>query len=440
MTQTIDTLIHPGWIITVNNNDTILQNHSIAIKDGKIVDLLETTLAKQAFTAKTEFNLPNQAMIPGLINSHGHSPMSLLRGLADDLPLIDWLNNHIWPAESKWVSPEFVFTGTQIAIAEMLRSGTTCFNDMYFFPEQTALAVEQAGIRAMLGLILINFPSTYAQNEDEYLNKGLQLHDKLRHHSLIKTSFAPHAPYTVSDDALKKISVLADELDIAIQIHLHETAFEVTEAIKLHGSRPINRLEKLGLLTPRMLASHMTQLTPEDITLAADTGINIIHCPESNLKLASGYCPVQQLIDNNINVALGTDGAASNNDLDMLGEMQTAALIAKAVAQDAQAVTAEQILRIATINGAKALGLDDKIGSIEIGKSADLVTIDLDTIETQPLYNPVSQIVYSSCREQIKHVWVNGTHLLKERELTTLDLPELLQSAKQWGQKIQNNE
>ncbi|VAW93605.1 S-adenosylhomocysteine deaminase; Methylthioadenosine deaminase [hydrothermal vent metagenome] len=439
MTQSIDTLIHPEWIITVNNNNAILQNHSIAIKDGKIVDLLETTIATRTFAAKTEFNLPNQAIIPGLINSHGHSPMTLLRGLADDLPLMEWLNDHIWPAESKWVSPEFVFTGTQIAIAEMLRSGTTCFNDMYFFPEQTALAVEQAGIRAILGLIVINFPSAYAQNEDEYLNNGLKLHDKLRHHSLIKTSFAPHAPYTVSDDALKKIAFLADELDIPIQIHLHETKFEINEAIKLHGSRPINRLDKLGLLSPRILASHMTQLTPEDITLAANTGINVIHCPESNLKLASGYCPVQELLNNDINVALGTDGAASNNDLNMLGEMQTAALIAKVIAQNAQAVTAEQILRIATINAAKALGLDDNIGSIEIGKSADLVAIDLATIETLPLYNPVSQIVYSTCRDQIKHVWVNGAHLLKDRELTTLDLPELLQSAKQWGKKIQNN-
>jgi 5-methylthioadenosine/S-adenosylhomocysteine deaminase len=439
MTQSIDTLIHASWVITVNSNNDILENHSVAINDGKIIDIFATSNANQSYDARAEYQLPNHAIIPGLVNCHGHTPMTLLRGLADDLPLMDWLNNHIWPAESKWVSPEFVFTGTQIAIAEMLRSGTTCFTDMYFFPEQTAAAAEQAGIRAMLGLILINFPSTYAQNEEDYLNKGLALHDNLRHHSLIKTSFAPHAPYTVSDEGLKKLSMLADELDIPIQIHLHETEFEVNEAIKQHGNRPINRLDQLGLLSPRLLASHMTQIIDDDIKLAADNGINIIHCPESNLKLASGYCPIQKLLNNNINIALGTDGAASNNDLDMLSEMQTAALLGKAVAQNAQAASAEQILRIATINGAKALGMDDIIGSIEIAKSADLVAIDLNSIETQPLYNPLSQIIYSCTREQIKHVWVNGSHLLKNRELTTLDLSGLLQSARQWREKIHHN-
>ncbi|MFV2061567.1 MAG: TRZ/ATZ family hydrolase [Gammaproteobacteria bacterium] len=436
MTQTIDTLIHASWIITVNANNDILHDHSVVIKDGKIIDILATSDVNQTYSAKTEYQLPNHAITPGFINCHGHSPMTLLRGLADDLPLMDWLTNHIWPAESKWVSPDFVFTGSQIAIAEMLRSGTTCFTDMYFFPEQTALAVEQAGIRAMLGLILINFPSAYAQNEEDYLNKGLEMHDNLRHHSLIKTSFAPHAPYTVTDDGFKKLSMLADELDIPIQIHLHETEFEINESIKLHGNRPITRLEKLGLLSPRIMASHMTQLTDDDIKLAADNGINVIHCPESNLKLASGYCPIQKLLDNNITVALGTDGAASNNDLDMLGEMQTAALLGKAVAQNAEAVSAEQILRSATIDGAKALGMEDSIGSIETSKSADLVAIDLNTIETQPLYKPLSQIIYSSTREQIKHVWVNGAHLLKDRELTTLDLSALLQSAKEWREKI----
>ncbi len=439
MTQIIDTLIHASWVITVNKNNDILQDHSIAIKDGKIIDIFASANTNHPYDALSEYQLSNHAIIPGLINCHGHSPMTLLRGLADDLPLMDWLTNHIWPAESKWVNPEFVFTGSQIAIAEMLRSGTTCFTDMYFFPEQTAAAVEQAGIRAMLGLILINFPSAYAQNEEDYLNKGLALHDNLRHHSLIKTAFAPHAPYTVSDDGFKKLSILADELDIPIQIHLHETEFEVNEAIKIHGNRPITRLEKLGLLSPRILASHMTQLIDDDIKLAADNGINIVHCPESNLKLASGYCPVQQLLDNDINVALGTDGAASNNDLDMLGEMQSAALLGKAVAQNAQAVSAEQILRMATINSATALGMENSIGSIEVAKSADLVAIDLNTIETQPLYNPLSQIIYSSTREQIKHVWVNGAHLLKDRELTTLDLSALLQSAKQWHEKIHHN-
>ena len=435
-TTKIDSIIHATWIASVDEKNTVHHNYSIAIHKGRIHDLKPKQEILEKYSSDVEVNLDNQLLIPGLINSHTHSAMSLMRGLADDLPLMDWLNNHIWPAEQKHVSAEFVYDGSLLAIAEMLRSGTTCFNDMYFFPEETARAVDHAGMRAKLGLILIDFPSAWAKDADEYLSKGLELHDQLHNHSLISTAFAPHAPYTVSDDPLRRISTYAEELDIPIHIHLHETSDEVEQAIAANGQRPIERLNELGLLSPRLLAVHMTQLSDEEINLVAETGTHVLHCPESNLKLASGFCPTFKLQQTGINIALGTDSASSNNDLDMIAEMRTAALIAKAVSQNASAMPAEDILRMATINAATALGLDSEIGSIEVGKSADITAIDLSGIENQPVYNPVSQLVYSAGRENISNVWVAGNHLLKDRELTTLDEKAILEKAAYWQEKI----
>jgi 5-methylthioadenosine/S-adenosylhomocysteine deaminase len=432
----IDSIIHPTWIATVDEKNTVHHNYSIAIHEGRIHDVLARQEILNKYSSDVEITLENQLLIPGLINSHTHSPMSLMRGLADDLPLMDWLNNHIWPTEQKHVSAEFVYDGSLLACAEMLRSGTTCFNDMYFFPEETARAVEQAGMRAKLGLIMIDFPSAWAKDADEYLSKGIELHDQLHGNSLISTAFAPHAPYTVSDEPLKRISTYAEELDIPIHIHLHETAGEVEQAVSSNGQRPIERLNELGLLSPRLLAVHMTQLNNNEISLVAETGTHVLHCPESNLKLASGFCPTYQLQQAGINIALGTDSASSNNDLDMIAEMRTAALIAKAVASDASAMPAEDVLRIATINAAKALSLDSEIGSIEIGKSADITAVDLSDIENQPVYNPVSQLIYSAGRENVSNVWVAGNHLLKDRELTTLDEKAILEKAKSWQEKI----
>ena len=432
----IDTLIHATWILPVDSQNSLLNEHSIAIHKGRIHAILPKEEILQQYSSEIEINLENQVLIPGLINAHTHSPMSLMRGLADDLPLMDWLNNHIWPTEQKHVSADFAYDGSLLACAEMLRSGTTCFSDMYFFPEDTARAVDLAGMRAKLGLILIDFPSAWAKDADEYLAKGIDLHDQLHNHSLITTAFAPHAPYTVSDEPLQRIATYAEELDIPIHMHIHETAGEVEQAVKETGKRPIARLHEMGLLSPRLLAVHMTQLNNDEISLIAETGPHIIHSPESNLKLASGFCPTHQLHQANINIALGTDGAASNNDLDMFSEMQTAALIAKAVAANASALPADEVLRMATINGAKALGLETEIGSLEIGKSADIVAVDLSAIENQPVYNPVSQLVYSSGRENVSNVWVAGRHLLKNKILTTLDENEILAKAKQWQQKI----
>ncbi len=430
----VDTLIHARWIIPVEPESVTYEHHTLVIDGGRIIDLLPTESAKQKYQGSTTENLENHALLPGLINSHTHAAMTLMRGIADDLQLMDWLQNHIWPLEQKWMSEAFVKDGTDLAIAEMILGGTTCFNDMYFFPEITAAQAIQHGIRASVGLIVIDFPTVWAENSDAYIEKGLALHEQLRHHPLISTPFAPHAPYTVSDEPLQKIKTFADELELPIHMHVHETLHEVEQG--QNGQRPLQRLHELGLVDPSFIAVHMTQLTDDEIARFAESGAHIVHCPESNLKLASGFCPVAKCIAAGINVALGTDGAASNNDLDMFGEMRTAALLGKAVAGDASAIPAMTALRMATINGAKALGLDNDIGSLSIGKAADIIAIDLSHLETQPLYCPVSQIVYAAGRQQVTDVWVAGKRLLKQRHLTTVNIDELRVKIAEWQQRL----
>jgi 5-methylthioadenosine/S-adenosylhomocysteine deaminase len=432
----VDTLLHARWIIPVEPENTVHEHYSLAVKDGRIHALLPGGEARSRYRADVELELVDHALIPGLINAHTHAAMSLFRGLADDLPLMEWLNNHIWPAEGTWVGPEFVRDGTRLAMAEMLRGGITCFNDMYFFPDETAQAAHEAGMRAMLGMILIDFPTAWAQDAEEYLDKGLKLHDHYRNHPLIATAFAPHAPYTVSDGPLQRVRILADELDVPIHMHVHETAAEVQQGVELHGVRPLQRLDKLGLTSPRLLGVHMTQLDDGEIAAYGRSGAHVVHCPESNLKLASGFCPVHKLLQAGINVAIGTDGAASNNDLDMFAEMRAAALLAKAVAHDASALPAHLALRMATLNGAAALGLADETGSLVTGKAADIAAVHLGAIETQPLYHPISQLVYAAGSRRVSDVWVAGQHLVKEGVLTTLDEQDILAKARAWQQKI----
>jgi len=434
--KSVETLIHARWVIPVEPCGTVHEYHSLAIDEGRITAILPSVEARQSLQARTEIELSRHALIPGLVNAHTHAAMSLLRGIADDLPLMDWLQQHIWPAEQQWVNEQFVHDGSQLAMAEMLRSGATCFNDMYFFPEVTARAAATAGMRLSAGMILIDFPTNYAANPDEYFAKGLALHDEYRHHPLVQCSFAPHAPYTVSDGPLQRLQVLADELDLPVHIHVHETAGEIDESLKASGQRPLQRLQRLGLLSPELVAVHMTQVDDGDLQLLADSGASVAHCPASNLKLASGFCPVQRLMNAGINVALGTDGAASNNNLDMLGEMRSAALLAKAVHDDASALPAPAVLEMATLNGARALGIADQTGSLKVGKWADLAAVDLGCLETQPLYDPISQLVYAAGREQVTDVWVAGQHLLKTRELTQLDVADIVQRAQDWQQRI----
>ncbi len=433
--QPIDLIIHARWVIPVEPAGA-LEHHCVAVHEGRILALLPGMEAGTRYQAAETVRLLEHALIPGLINAHTHAPMSLLRGLADDLPLMEWLNQHIWPAENAWVSPEFVHDGTELAIAEMLRGGTTCFNDMYFFPDVAAQVAARCGMRANAGLIVLDFPSAWAGNADEYLHKGVALHDALRDEPLITTCFAPHAPYTVSDTPLRTIATYAEELNLQIHMHVHETADEVRQSLERHGVRPLQRLQQLGLLSPSLMAVHMTQLTDEEIAQVAQSGAHVLHCPESNLKLASGFCPVAKLLQAGVNVAIGTDGAASNNDLDMWSEMRSAALLAKGVSGDATRVPAATALRLATINGARALGLEDRIGSLQTGKAADMTAVHLGAIETQPLYDPVSQLVYAAGRHQVTDVWVAGQRLLHERKLTTLDEQTILAKALQWRDKI----
>ena len=434
--ESVDTLVEAGWIIPVEPDEAVLENHVIALRDGRIVAILPQAEAQRRYQVENRIALPAHAIIPGLINAHTHAAMSLFRGLADDLPLTRWLNDHIWPAEQQWVSDTFVREGTRLAVAEMIRGGTTCFNDMYFYPEETARVASEAGMRVVVGLIVLDFPSVWASSADEYITKGTEVHDQFLNDPLVSTAFAPHAPYTVSDEPLERVRTYADELDIPVHMHVHETADEVAESVAKTGERPLARLERLGLLSNRLLAVHLTQLEEPEFAKLAAMGVHAVHCPESNLKLASGFCPVAALARAGVNVCIGTDGAASNNDLGMLAETRTAALLAKGVSGDASAVPAHAALRMATLNGAAALGLDGEIGSIEPGKAADLVAVDLSQLETQPAHHPISQVVYSAGRHQVTDVWINGHRVLKGRQLMTLDAQRILSESRRWAERL----
>lgn len=432
----IDSLIFARWIVTVDHDDAVLENQAVAVDKGKVIDILPQAAAQEKYQANHFYERHSHILLPGLINSHTHAAMNLFKGMADDVPLMEWLDKHIWPAENQWVSRKFVEDGTELAIAEMLKSGTTCFNDMYFYPDVSARVSVKTGIRAVIGLIVLDFPTMWAENADEYISKGVNIHDAYRDSSRISTMFAPHAPYTVSDESLIKVQTLADELQMAVHIHLHETAFEVDETIKSTGGRPLARLESLGLLGPSLVAVHMTQLTEDEIFLLAKTKVNVVHCPASNMKLASGFCPVQALKDAGVNVSLGTDSSASNNDLNLFGEMKLAALIGKGYFSDPKALNANMVLRMATINGARALGLEEKVGSIEIGKEADMIVVDINEPATSPVYNPVSHLVYSTARNQISDVWVAGKILLKDKMLLTINETSLMKKSQNWADKI----
>ncbi|UAW97342.1 TRZ/ATZ family hydrolase [Halopseudomonas nanhaiensis] len=437
--ERIDMLIEARWIVPVVPAGVILEDHCLAIHQGRIVGLPSQASAAD-INADKRLQLGEQVLIPGLVNAHTHAAMSLFRGLADDLPLMSWLNDHIWPAEARWVNEAFVRCGASLAIAEMLRGGTTCFADMYFFPEVTARVAMESGIRAQVAFPIIDNPIPGAKDSAEAISKGLRLHDEVKHNGLVQVAFGPHAPYTVGDEVLNRIRTLADELDLPIQMHIHETAFEVEEGVRQTGLRPLQRLDQLNLVTPRLQAVHMTQVNDDDVTMLGELGVSVIHCPESNLKLGSGFCPVQRLLDAGVNVALGTDGAASNNDLDMLGEMRTAALLAKGLTGQPTAVDAHTALHMATLGGARALCLGDEIGSLEPGKSADIVAIDLSGVAQQPVYNPLSQILYSASAAQVSHVWVAGKARVKDGQLLGMDLPGILAEAREWARDIKQGD
>lgn len=434
--QPIDTLIHAAHVIPVDPDRAVLDDHAVAIANGRIVAVVPAAEARERFAARDVVRLERHALIPGLVNLHCHAAMTLMRGIADDLPLMAWLQEHIWPAEAKHVSDEFVHDGSLLAMAEMLRGGVTCVNDMYFFPEATARAALRAGMRAALGVIAIEFPSAYAADAGAYLDKGLRTRDAYKGEPLLTFCLAPHAPYTVADETLRKIVTYAEELDLPIHTHVHETRDEIVQSLAQHGVRPLERLRRLGVVGPRLIAVHAVHLEDAEIELLAREGASVAHCPSSNLKLASGIAPLAALRARGVNVGLGTDGAASNNRLDLFTEMRTAALLAKAAAQDARVVSASEALRMATIDAARALGLEREIGSIAPGKWADLAAVELSEVEALPCFDPVSHLVYAAGRENVSHVWVGGEMRLAARRLTGIDEGSLREKARWWQRKL----
>jgi len=429
-----DLRIDARWVLPLGDNNEVFENYSVYITDGRIVGLQPQ--GELGPEAKEHIKLEEHVLLPGYINAHGHAAMSLFRGLADDLPLMTWLQDHIWPAEAQWVSGDFVYQGTQLAIAEMLRCGTTTFADMYFYSGDSIEAAIDAGIRTVSLTPVLDFPTNFAQNADEYIRKTLDVHSKYRHQPLAHVGIGPHAPYTVSDEPLKEIATTASQLQMPVQIHLHETGFEVSQSIEERGMRPTQRLAELGFLNESVSCVHMTQIDEIDIDILRQTGASVVHCPESNLKLASGFCPVGTLLNEGVNVGIGTDGAASNNDLNIQGEMKTAAMLAKAVANDAASLPAMAALKMATIGSARALGIDELTGSIELNKYADLQAVRMSELTQSPMYDPASQLVYTDSSRYTEYVWVAGKARLSKGELTSIDASQILENTRLWQSKI----
>jgi 5-methylthioadenosine/S-adenosylhomocysteine deaminase len=437
--QSVNQIIHARWLMTCEEENQILENHALVIKDGNILDILPTAKVAENYSATETLHYPDHALMPGFINTHTHIAMNLLRGIADDLALMDWLNNHIWPAESTWLSYQFVYDASLLAMAEMIRSGTTCFNDMYFFLQASAEAAELAGIRAHIGIHVIGFPTAWAKNPAEYIEKGLEFYEEYKSNPRINATMSPHSIYMLEDADLVKIRDIAEKYDMKINMHVQETAAEVEMSIAKTNARPIHRLQKMGLMSPRMIAVHMTQINDEDLKILAETQPSIVHCPESNMKLASGIAPLNKFKKIGLNVALGTDGAASNNDLNMIGEMRSAAFLAKVSTGDPAVTGAKEVLTMATLNGAKALGIDHITGSLTKGKAADFIAVNLNRIETSPVYHPASSLVYAASRDQVTDVWVAGKQLMKDRQLLTLDETAIKANAEHWRNKIKVN-
>jgi 5-methylthioadenosine/S-adenosylhomocysteine deaminase len=435
MPTEVDLRIDAGWIIPVATPG-VLTGYALIVDAGRIVALLPAAAASESFAPRMHHQLPHHALIPGLVNAHTHAAMSLMRGVADDLPLKSWLEDYIWPLEARFLSPEFVHDGTLLGAAEMLRGGVTCCNDMYFYPDAAARACEAAGMRAMLGLPVLDFPTPYAADADACLQQGLAARDSFKHSPLLSFALAPHAPYTVGDASWEKIVMYARQLDLPIQTHLAETRREVDEARAATGMSPLARLDRLGATGPAFIAVHAVHVDAADMALLAEQHCHVVHCPGSNMKLGSGIAPVTEMLRLGINVALGTDSAASNNRLDMLGEMRLASLLAKVASGNPASVPAATALRMATLNGAAALGLDVVTGSLEVGKLADCVAVDLSGTVTTPMYDPVSHLTHAAGRECVTDVWVGGEHVVADRKLTLLDENAILARARAWQQRL----
>lgn len=410
-------LIVPRWIVPIEPAGVVLEGHAIAIDEtGTILAVLPVADTRERYVAQQETHLPDHVVTPGLFNLHTHAAMTLLRGLGDDLPLMEWLTTRIWPAETALLSEEFVAAGTRLACLEMLRGGTTCFSDMYFFPDAAGSAAREIGIRAHLGITVIDLPTAGGSDADDYLDRGLALYDRLRNEPLLSFAFAPHAPYTISDVTFHRISMLMGQTGLPMQIHLHETEDEIRREVAEHGIRPAMRLERLGLMGPSLTAVHAVHLDDREVAMFADRGVSIAHCPASNLKLASGIPRIARYLDAGINLGIGTDGTASNNRLDMPSEMRLAALLAKGASGRADVFGAHQVLHAATLAGAKACGLDERIGSIVAGKQADLAAFDLSALDYNPIFDVASHLIFVAGREAVTDVWVAGKAVVRKRQ------------------------
>lgn len=434
--HTVDQILSSRWLIPMNGTHQFLENRSIAIKDGKIAAVLPTEQMLKAYDAPVVEDFKNSVLMPGFVNAHTHLAMSLMRGIADDLPLMTWLNDHIWPAECASVSAEFVRDGVEFALAELIKGGVTCVNDMYFFAKEAAEVMNKVGIRGRVGETIFNVETPWSPNVEACYQHNLELMEAVKDYELVDATICAHAPYTNNEESLLKTLEFAEKYDKPIHIHLQETFDEVNQHQALYRERPVETMARLGLLSDRMIAVHMTQVSQEDIDAFKAKGGSIVHCPESNMKLSSGACPVSTLLEQGLNVALGTDGAASNNDLDMFGEMRTAAFMAKLVDENPESLKAHEVLEMATINGARALHYGSTIGSLEEGKAADVIAIDLSDLHTQPVYNPISQLVYAAGSQQVTDSWVAGNRLLKNRELTTISESAVIEKANVWHGKI----
>ncbi len=436
MPTPVDLRLDARWIVPVAPAGA-LPDHAVLIDNGRIVAVCPATDAEREYVARETVSLPTHVLLPGLINAHAHSAMALLRGIADDVPLKPWLEQHIWPREGRFVSPDFVHDGTLLATAEMLRGGITCCNDMYFFPDAAARAYRASGMRAVLGLPVLDIPTPYAANADACLHAGLAARDAWQSEARLGFSLAPHAPYTVGDESWAKIVMYARQLDLSIQTHLLEAPDERAQSVAQHGLSPVQRLDRLGATGPGFIAIHCVQVDAVDIDLLTTQGCHVVHCPTSNLKLANGVAPIAKLAASGLNVALGTDSPASNNRIDVFGEARLAALIAKATTGDAASLPAQTVLRMATLGGATALGLDDKLGSLEAGKHADIIAVNMAGLDHAPCYDPVSHLVHVTGRDQVSDVWVAGERLVEDRVLTRIDVQDLAARARFWQDRLQ---
>ena len=427
-----DLLVSARWLLPVAPVNSALDNHAIAISDGVIVAVGSAEELLKSFEPRERLDLDHHVVLPGLVNAHGHAAMTLLRGAGEDQSLQAWLSETIWPLEGRLVSAEFVRLGTTVAIAEMLASGTTTFSDMYFFPEDCADVADSLGVRAQVCFPVIEMTNVWSDGVADCLHKGLALSDTYRHHERIDIAFGPHASYTVSADSLEKVTMYANEIDAQVQIHLHENAAEVEDAIQQTGQTWIKTLSDIGLLGPNLQAIHMTEVSDDDRALIAEAHTRVVHCPKSNLKLASGYSNIAALRKSGITVGLGTDGAASNNTLNLFNEAHVASLMAKHESRDPTQGNAQESIAMATLEGAKVLGIDDKVGSLEVGKQADFIAVDLDALSMLPNYDPFGALLHGDAGNNVTHAYVAGQSLYKDREFTRLDLPELTAKVREW--------